>query len=60
MIARAGAAINDETFAAAASDSATRAVDFSATSAAWMIAAIAFKPAEPAAGIVRSNTFGLF
>ena len=38
----------------------SRAVDFTATSAAWMIAAAAFKPAEPTSGIVRSNSFGLF
>lgn len=38
----------------------SRAVDFSALSGAWMIAAAAFKAAEPTSGIVRSNEFGLF
>jgi hypothetical protein len=70
---RIGAATNDETFAGGSAfqicssedgvdggAAGSRAVDFAATSAAWMIAAATFKPAEPTSDVVRSNSFGLF
>jgi hypothetical protein len=38
----------------------SRAVNYTSTSSAWLMVGLAFRPALPSLGILRSNAFGLF